>query len=280
MTAPGRPDHPCFNAAAASHAARLHLPVAPRCNISCNYCHRRHDCLNESRPGVCSRVISPEQALERFHACREKISGLAVAGIAGPGDALADWRHSSRTFSLIREADPDICLCLSTNGLKLPDLAGEILDLGVRHVTVTVNAVNPVIGSLIYAHVNYAGERITGLEGAELLLRRQEAGIRSLVAGGAAVKINTVMIPGVNEEEIPVIMRKYGQIGALVGNIMPFIPVKGSVFGARPPASFPVVAMMRRRCSAFLPQISHCGQCRADAAGLIGQQSRVWQVGG
>ena len=46
---------------------RVHLPVAPKCNVQCNFCNRRHDCVNESRPGVTSRVLSPGQALHYLH---------------------------------------------------------------------------------------------------------------------------------------------------------------------------------------------------------------------
>ena len=54
--------HPCFNHAARKTAARIHLPVAPRCNVQCNFCDRKFDCLNESRPGVTSAVLTPQQA--------------------------------------------------------------------------------------------------------------------------------------------------------------------------------------------------------------------------
>ena len=55
--------HPCFNAKVKGQYGRVHLPVAPKCNIQCNYCNRKYDCVNESRPGVTSTVLSPEQAL-------------------------------------------------------------------------------------------------------------------------------------------------------------------------------------------------------------------------
>ena len=58
-------EHPCFSAQAHFRYGRIHLPVAPRCNIRCGYCDRRYDCANESRPGVTSEVISPEAALDR-----------------------------------------------------------------------------------------------------------------------------------------------------------------------------------------------------------------------
>ena len=50
--------HPCYNEGAHRRYARMHLPVAPKCNIQCNYCNRRYDCCNESRPGVTSEVLS------------------------------------------------------------------------------------------------------------------------------------------------------------------------------------------------------------------------------
>ncbi len=55
--------HPCFNSEARHRTARMHLPVAPKCNIQCNYCNRKFDCVNESRPGVTSAVLTPRQAV-------------------------------------------------------------------------------------------------------------------------------------------------------------------------------------------------------------------------
>lgn len=57
-------EHPCFSDRAHSQFARIHLPVAPKCNIRCAYCDHRSDCPNESRPGLASRVIQPEEALQ------------------------------------------------------------------------------------------------------------------------------------------------------------------------------------------------------------------------
>ena len=55
--------HPCFDTKARQRWARVHLPVAPACNVSCNFCDRRFDCPNESRPGVTSVLLAPWQAL-------------------------------------------------------------------------------------------------------------------------------------------------------------------------------------------------------------------------
>lgn len=85
-------------------------------------------------------------ALARFRLVRSKLENLSVVGIAGPGDALADWEKTKKSVELIQEEKPDTVFCLSTNGLLLPDLAADIVTLGIRHVTVTVNCTDPAVG--------------------------------------------------------------------------------------------------------------------------------------
>src|SRR6516165_8281110 len=58
-------DHPCYSEEAHHHFARMHVAVAPACNIQCHYCHRKYDCANESRPGVVSEVLTPDQAVKK-----------------------------------------------------------------------------------------------------------------------------------------------------------------------------------------------------------------------
>ncbi len=57
-------EHPCFGGDH-NKAGRIHLPVAPGCNIKCGFCERKFDCANESRPGVTSKILTPTQAVER-----------------------------------------------------------------------------------------------------------------------------------------------------------------------------------------------------------------------
>lgn len=263
--------HPCFSSEAQHKYARMHLPVAPQCNISCNYCSRRYDCVNESRPGVTSEVLSPAEAFTKFEKVKAAIPNLSVVGIAGPGDALADWNKTRETIELIKNSDPDVLFCLSTNGLLLPEYAPEIVKLGVNHVTVTVNCTEPVIGAQIYGAVNYQGTRYVGAEGAEILLNNQQAGIRYLAEHGVVVKVNIVMITMVNDRHIPTVVKKVKQLGASLTNIMPFLPTQGSVFSGLPQTSMHDVTAMRVACNSELKQMTHCRQCRADAIGLLCQ---------
>ena len=81
--------HPCYSEEAHHHYARMHVAVAPACNIQCNYCNRKYDCANESRPGVVSEKLTPEQAVKKALAVAATIPQMTVLGIAGPGDPLA-----------------------------------------------------------------------------------------------------------------------------------------------------------------------------------------------
>lgn len=263
--------HPCYSAEAHHKYARIHLPVAPRCNIQCNYCNRKFDCVNESRPGVTSEVLSPELAEKKFEWVKEQIGELSVVGIAGPGDALADWQHTKQTIEKIKAANPEMTFCLSTNGLLLPDYAAEIVALGVHHVTVTVNALDPAIGAKIYQYVSYKGKYYYEKEAAELLLQKQLAGIAYLAGQGVLVKINIVMIKGINDSHIPEVVKKVKELGAFITNIMPLIPAPGSSFEHFPQTSMKEINELRNRCQLDIQQMRHCKQCRADAIGLLGE---------
>ncbi len=260
--------HPCFNCGANKNA-RIHLPVAPKCNIQCNYCVRKYDCPNESRPGVTTEVLSPQKAFEKYVAVKEKMPNLTVVGIAGPGDALANWDKTKETLSLIREYDPDVTFCLSTNGLMLPLYAQELIDLGVSHVTVTMNAVDTKIGAEIYNHVNYMGIRFTGEAAAAILLANQLSGLKYLASRGIICKVNCVALKGINDGHIYEVTKKVKEIGVYITNIMPHIPVEGSCFEDLDRLNNKEINELREKCEVNIKQMRHCRQCRADAIGTL-----------
>ncbi|MEN9891936.1 MAG: hypothetical protein RLY78_2231, partial [Pseudomonadota bacterium] len=136
-------NHPCYSEEAHHHYARMHVAVAPACNIQCNYCNRKYDCSNESRPGVVSQKLTPDQAVKKVLAVASEIPQMTVLGIAGPGDSLANPKKTFDTMRMLHEQAPDIKLCLSTNGLALPAQVDEICKYNIDHVTITINMVDP-----------------------------------------------------------------------------------------------------------------------------------------
>jgi len=262
--------HPCFGGHACGNA-RVHLPVAPECNIQCNYCLRCFDCMNECRPGVSSQILTPVEALERYKNLKQTMPNLTVAGIAGPGDALANFPETRETLRLIREYDPVITFCIATNGLTLPQYLNELIALGVSHVTVTVNAVDPEIGAKIYRYINFMGRTYTGIEGASILIENQLAGIKMLKDNGIVCKVNCVTLKGINDGHIFDVTRKAAELGAFMTNIMPHIPVKGSAFEGLDRMSNKEIETLRAKCGVNIKQMSHCRQCRSDAAGTLAE---------
>ncbi|MBF0566974.1 MAG: radical SAM protein [Nitrospirae bacterium] len=262
-------NHPCLSVGAHGKYARLHLPVAPDCNVQCRYCVRKYDCVNESRPGVTSKVLTPVEAMQRVRVLMEREGRrISVIGIAGPGDPLFN-DATIETFERIHLEFPELILCVSTNGLLLPDKLGDLVRVGVSSVTVTISAVSAETAERIYSFATYGGNRYTGAESAALILARQWEGLGLAIDAGMTVKVNTVFAPGVNDHEIPFIARKAGRMDAYMMNILPLIP-QGGFKAVRRPGHDELIAL-RTECAPYIKQMGHCRQCRADAFGALGE---------
>ncbi|HHE05747.1 MAG TPA: nitrogenase cofactor biosynthesis protein NifB [Epsilonproteobacteria bacterium] len=270
-------NHPCYSEGAHHHYARIHVAVAPACNIQCNYCNRKYDCSNESRPGVTSERLTPEESAKKVMYVGGEVQRLSVLGIAGPGDALANPEKTFKTFELVREKAPDLKLCLSTNGLELPQFVDEMVKYDIDHVTVTINSVDTTgeIGSQIYPWIFYNNKRYYGKEAAQILLERQLEGMKKCVENGILIKANSVLIPGVNDKHLPVVAKKLKEIGVFLHNIMPILsePEFGTKFALDgvPSATDQQQMEVQEACGMDMKLMQHCRQCRADAVGLIGE---------
>ena len=160
---------------------------------------------------------------------------------------------------------------MATNGLQIGPHIEELAELKVSHVTLTINAVDPQIGSRVYAWMRDGTRVMHGVPAAELLLQRQLAAIHGLKAKGVTVKVNVIVLPGINESHVAEVARTVAAAGADLLNCIPLYPVKGTTFEDLPPLSPEQIHALRREAETFLPQMSHCTRCRADAVGLLGE---------
>ncbi|MFT8737211.1 MAG: nitrogenase cofactor biosynthesis protein NifB [Zymomonas mobilis] len=268
-------NHPCYSEDAHQYFARMHVAVAPACNIQCHYCNRKYDCANESRPGVVSERMTPEQAVRKVVTVANEVSQLSVLGIAGPGDACYDWAKTKETFEQVAKVIPDIKFCLSTNGLALADCIDDITRMNIDHVTLTINMVDPEVGAKIYPWIFFNNKRWTGIEASQILHERQMLGLEMLKKRGILAKVNSVMIPGVNDEHLLEVNRVVKEKGAFLHNVMPLIsdPAHGTHFGLtgqRGPTNQELMNL-QNRLSDGTKLMRHCRQCRADAIGLLGE---------
>ncbi len=268
-------NHPCYSEQAHHYFARMHVAVAPACNIQCNYCNRKYDCANESRPGVVSELLTPDQAVKKTLAVAANIPQMTVLGIAGPGDPLAQPERTLETFRQLSEKAPDIKLCVSTNGLNLPNVVDQICEHNIDHVTITINCVDPEIGAKIYPWIFWNNRRIRGVKAAEILIAQQQKGLEMLVERGVLVKVNSVMIPGINDEHLKEVSRIVKAKGAFLHNVMPLIAEEehGTYFGIMGQRSPNAKELqeLQDACAGDMNMMRHCRQCRADAVGLLGE---------
>lgn len=259
--------HPCMGGEAHFKYGRIHLPVSPSCNIQCKFCKREFE--NEaSRPGVSSLILDPEEAADTVERALELCPELRVAGIAGPGDTLAT-DYALDTFKLIKKRFPHLLLCLSTNGLSLPDKAERIAEIGVDTLTVTVNAVDPEIQKEICSYIIWDGKKIEGIEGAKILIENQLLGIKTVADAGVIVKINSVLIPGINDHHIKEVARVTSELGASILNIIPLIPQNELAHVPAPTCE--MLERVRLEAGEYLDVFRHCKHCRADACGVPGK---------
>jgi len=270
--------HPCFYGTCHGAAGRLHLPVSPDCNIRCRFCRRGVDDGQGNGPGLTRGVLPVAKVAETVRRALVLCPELAVVGVAGPGDALAG-DQAIEAFKIVRKHFPQLMTCLSTNGLLLPERAQALIDAGVTFLTVTVNAATPETLAELCGGVLLDNTLHTGLAGAEQLLSRQEEGIKLAVKLGATVKINSVLVPGVNSAQIGQIARRTAAWGASRMNIIPLIPQWGMA-GRRAPTEGEV-ADARAQAAEHIEVVTHCARCRADACGVPGvsDYSR-WLYGG
>lgn len=246
--------HPCFGAKRGVYG-RIHLPVAPQCNISCRYCDKKCSCANESYPGLTTQILHPEEVVDYIKRHDTVENNLQVIGIAGPGEPL----YNNNTFlslERLKEVFPEKILCFSTNGFLLPQSLERLIQLGVDCITVTLNTLRLETAKQIYR----------GIDNLQEFLSCQQQGVIQSVQAGVLVKINTVLIPDVNQNEIRELAQFAQKAGATIMNIMPLIPL-GDFKGRRAPTA-EELENARVLAGCFVRQHRGCTQCRADAVGI------------
>jgi nitrogen fixation protein NifB len=196
---------------------------------------------------------------------------ISVVGIAGPGDPFANPKETLETLSRVRARFPETLLCIATNGLNLLPHLDELEKLEVSHVTITVNAVDPAIGEKIYAWMRVGKRVVRAREGAQVLLAKQLEAIESLKARGIMVKVNSIILPGINEDHIKDIAKRMGVMGVDLFNAMPYYPNVGSAFEHLAEPDKATVEQIRTDAARHVKQMRHCTRCRADAVGLLGE---------
>ena len=158
----------------------MRLSVTDKCNLRCRYCMPAEGvCLKEHRD-----MLTEDEMITAVEAAAAL--GIKKLRITG-GEPLVKKNIVSicrRTAAVegIKE------VCLTTNGLLLPELAKPLKEAGVKRLNLSLDTLNPEK----YAYITRIGTLDSFMDG----LRA------ALDAGFQKVKINAVLIGGFNDDEI------------------------------------------------------------------------------
>jgi len=250
--------HPCYDVEASNLYGRIHLPLIKSCNISCNYCNRDFDCPNENRPGVTSKLLKPEEICNFIEQNLKKHSNIKIIGIAGPGDVFAEPEVFYESIKIVKKNFPELKTCFCTNGYGIIDNIKIIQKLDIDYITVTINTLSPETARKIHP-INDVAD----------LINRQIEGVKMLKKTNALIKINSVFLPEINDNDLVEVSKFAGETGVFAQNIIPFYPVKDCMFKNLKLPQVEAVNIVRNQCSNYVKQLSHCKRCRADAVGYI-----------
>jgi nitrogen fixation protein NifB len=224
---------------------------------------------------VSAAILPSSEAVAHVDAALGVCEELSVVGVAGPGDSLVgDAMFES--LRAVGRAHPGLLKCISTNGLLLKERADELIELGIDTLTVTVNAVDPDVLARIVLRVHYGGACYEGSAGGRILIENQLAGIRRMAEAGTVIKVNTVLIPGVNDAHIAEVARTVAAVGASLYNIIPLIPQYRFADRAEPTCA--EIDAARGEAEKYLEVFRHCQHCRADAIGIPGVSDYAAEV--
>ena len=158
----------------------LRLSVTDRCNLRCVYCMPAEGVPKMSH----DQVLTYEEMIEIVRACAAE--GVHRVRITG-GEPLVRKGLCGFIASLggIPEIDD---ISLTTNGILLPGFAADLRNAGIRRINISLDSLK----AERYARITRGGD-----------IGRVMAGIdAAIMAGLNPVKLNVVMMPGENDDEI------------------------------------------------------------------------------
>jgi cyclic pyranopterin phosphate synthase len=184
----------------------LRLLVTAECNYRCFFCHLEGDPLGApARPGFKPPVMTPEDySIVAEAAWMIGIRGFKVTG----GEPLIRMDIVDIIGALASSA-PGSDISMTTNGMLLEALAQRLADAGLRRVNVSIH-------SLRRDRYRF----ITGVDGLDRAIR----GVRAAVDAGLRVKVNALILKGVNEDEVFDLIEFSRSVGATL-QLIELIPV-------------------------------------------------------
>ncbi|HJJ32354.1 MAG TPA: GTP 3',8-cyclase MoaA [Methanocorpusculum sp.] len=159
----------------------VRIAVNSSCNLQCIYCHRE----GEGDNGCVSCGNAGESSVSEIHNIMAVLSELGVRTLKITG---GEPLLRPDILDVIRAIPPEIEVSMTTNGTLLKEMALSLKVAGLTRVNISIDSLHP--------------ERYAKITGHNLLSKVLEGLDAAVDAGLTPVKINTVLLPGINDDEI------------------------------------------------------------------------------
>ena len=204
----------------------LRISLTDLCNLRCAYCMPPEGVKKKPREQILS--------LEEIAGIAREAVGLGIKKIRLTGGEPLVRRGVLPLCRELRRIPGLRELTLTTNGLLLPGMAGELRDAGVDRVNISLDTLDPEKYRRI-TRGGCLGEALAGIQAA------RDAGLTPL-------KLNCVLIGGFNDDEVPALaaLTEGEPVEVRFIELMPI----GDTAGFGPEAYLPCQAVLER-----LPQL-------------------------
>ena len=158
----------------------LRISVTDRCNFRCQYCMPL-----EGLPWL------PKAEILRYEEIAEIVRQLAPLGLKRirlTGGEPTIRPQLATLVRMLREIPGVEDISLSTNGVKLPELAAELRDAGLDRVNISADSMR--------------ADRVVAIARRDLGFDIVRSALAAEQAGLAPIKINVVVMRGINDDEI------------------------------------------------------------------------------
>jgi len=162
----------------------LRLSVTDRCNLRCRYCMPEADYRWLPRPELLS--------FEELTRVARQFVALGVTRLRLTGGEPLLRQELPRLIASLGEIDGILDLALTTNGVLLAEHARSLREAGLGRLTISLDTLDRARYQAL-SRVDGLARTLTGLAAAK-------------EAGFARIKLDTVMLAGTNDEEIPTLL--------------------------------------------------------------------------
>ena len=182
----------------------LRISVTDRCNFRCQYC----------MPEEGLKWLPKEELLsfeEIYRTAQILVKHFGIDSIRLTGGEPTLRAQLPRLVSMLSQLDVD--LALTTNGVKLPQMAKDLKSAGLNRLNISLDSLQP--------------ERFLELTRRDELTRVIEGIDAAIEAGFEPLKINMVAMRGINDDEI-LDFARFGREKGVVVRFIEFMPLDAS----------------------------------------------------